>query len=122
MINDTEPKKSETWARFVPGEEDAAAYWTVLTDPANVSGHTPIGNAYKFFREKVTSLRDLGELQTEGEHRTDLADQNTLAGPRGAAQDVPPVGIGDGVMESVADELDGRCDPVAGNHAPAPGE
>ncbi len=65
LINDTEPKKSETWARFVPGEEDAAAYWTVLTDPANVSGHTPIGNAYKFFREKVTSLRDLGELQTE---------------------------------------------------------
>ena len=65
LINDTEPKNSDTWARFVPGEEDASAYWKVLTDPAGVSGHTPVGNAYRFFRDKISSLRDAGELHTE---------------------------------------------------------
>jgi hypothetical protein len=49
----------------VPGEEDAAAYWTVLTDPINASGHTPAGNAYRFFLKRVSALHDAGELQVE---------------------------------------------------------
>ena len=32
LINATETKGSDRWARLVPGEEDAAAYWTVLTE------------------------------------------------------------------------------------------
>lgn len=65
LINDTEIKGSRRWARLVPGDEDAAAYWTVLTDPANVSGHTAIGNAYRFFFAKINALREAGELQSE---------------------------------------------------------
>jgi alkylated DNA nucleotide flippase Atl1 len=65
LINDTEPKGSHRWARLTPGDEDAAAYWTVLTDPTNVSGHTAIGNAYRFFFHRVNALREDGELQPE---------------------------------------------------------
>lgn len=65
LINDTEAKGSDRWARLAPGDEDASAYWTVLTDPANVSGHTAIGNAYRFFFNKISALREAGELQPE---------------------------------------------------------
>jgi alkylated DNA nucleotide flippase Atl1 len=65
LINDTEQKASHRWARLVPGDEDEAAYWRVLTDPASVSGYTAVGNAYKFFVRKITALRDAGDLQTE---------------------------------------------------------
>jgi hypothetical protein len=65
LINTTEPKGSERWARLVLGEEDARAYWTVLTDPANASGHTAVGNAYRFFLKRIDDLRDAGELQPE---------------------------------------------------------
>ena len=65
LVNTTEPKASNRWARLVPGEEDEQAYWTVLTDPANASGHTAIGNAYRFFLKHITALRDVGDLQTE---------------------------------------------------------
>jgi alkylated DNA nucleotide flippase Atl1 len=65
LINDTETKGSDRWARLVPGDEDAQDYWTVLTDPASVSGHTAIGNAYRFFFRKICALRDAGELQPE---------------------------------------------------------
>jgi hypothetical protein len=65
LVNTTEPKASDRWARLVPGEEDEQAYWTVLTDPANSSGHTAIGNAYRFFLKHITALRDDGDLQTE---------------------------------------------------------
>jgi alkylated DNA nucleotide flippase Atl1 len=65
LVNTTEPKGSERWARLVPGEEDTPAYWTVLTDPANASGHTAIGNAYRFFIRRLSALRDAGELQVE---------------------------------------------------------
>jgi len=65
LVNDTEPKGSERWARLVPGDEDAAAYWTVLTDPAQASGHTAVGNAYRFFFNKINALREAGELQSE---------------------------------------------------------
>ena len=65
LVNTTEPKASDRWARLVPGEEDEQAYWTVLTDPANASGHTAIGNAYRFFLKHITALRDDGDLQTE---------------------------------------------------------
>lgn len=63
LVNVTEPEKSEKWARLVPGDEDASAYWTVLTDPANASGHTAVGNAYRFFVQRIEQLRDDGELQ-----------------------------------------------------------
>ena len=53
LVNTTEPKASDRWARLVPGEEDEQAYWTVLTDPANASGHTAIGNAYRFFLKRI---------------------------------------------------------------------
>jgi len=65
LVNTTEPKGSERWARLVPGEEDAGAYWTVLTDPVNASGHTAVGNAHRFFLKRVADLRDAGELQVE---------------------------------------------------------
>lgn len=57
LINDTEPKGSPRWARLVPGDEDAAAYWTVLTDPVSASGHSAIINAYRFFHHKISDLR-----------------------------------------------------------------
>src|SRR4051794_37191207 len=31
LVNATEPKGGDRWARLVPGEEDAHVYWTVLT-------------------------------------------------------------------------------------------
>jgi hypothetical protein len=62
LVNVTEPHGSERWARLVPGEEDEHAYWTVLTDPGNASGHTAVGNAYRFFLKSITALRDSGEL------------------------------------------------------------
>lgn len=65
LINDTETKGSARWARLVPGDEDAAPYWTVLADSANASGHTAIGNAYRFFLRKMGALRDAGDLQPE---------------------------------------------------------
>jgi hypothetical protein len=65
LVNTTEPSGSERWARLVPGEEDANAYWTVLTEPANASGHTAVGNAYRFFLKRVVDLRDADELQVE---------------------------------------------------------
>ena len=65
LVNTTEPKSSDRWARLVPGEEDEQAYWTVLTDPANASGHTPVGAAYRFFLKRIGALRDAGELQEE---------------------------------------------------------
>ncbi len=65
LVNTTEPKSSDRWARLVPGEEDQYAYWTVLTDPASASGHTAIGNAYRFFLKQITELRDVGDLQAE---------------------------------------------------------
>ena len=65
LINDTEPKGSEKWARLVLGDEDSAAYSTVLSDPAAISGKTAIVNAYRFFHRKISALRDSGELQPE---------------------------------------------------------
>jgi alkylated DNA nucleotide flippase Atl1 len=65
LINDTEAKGSDKWARFVPGDEDLAPYWAVLTDPSNVSGHSAIVNAYRFFHRKITALRDSGQLIPE---------------------------------------------------------
>lgn len=65
LVNTTEPKGSERWARLVPGEEDAHAYWMVLTDPASVSGHTAVGNAYRFFLKRINDLREDAELQSE---------------------------------------------------------
>jgi alkylated DNA nucleotide flippase Atl1 len=65
LVNTTEQRGSERWARLVPGEEDAPAYWTVLADPAKASGHTPVGNAYRFFLKRVADLRNAGELQVE---------------------------------------------------------
>jgi alkylated DNA nucleotide flippase Atl1 len=65
LVNATEPKGSERWARLVPGEEDASAYRTVLTDPANASGHTAVGNAYRFFRKRIEQMRADGELHIE---------------------------------------------------------
>lgn len=65
LVNMTELKGSERWARLVPGEEDESAYWTVLTDPANASGHVAVGNAYRFFLKQVTDLHEAGELQVE---------------------------------------------------------
>lgn len=65
LINDTEPKGSARWARLVPGDEDAAPYWTVLTDPGSVSGHSAIVNAYRFFHRKISALRDAGDLVPE---------------------------------------------------------
>jgi alkylated DNA nucleotide flippase Atl1 len=62
LVNSTEPKGSERWQRLVPGDEDATAYATVLTDPANASGHTAVGNAYRFFRQRITDLREAGKL------------------------------------------------------------
>ena len=37
---------------------------TVLTDPENLTGHTAIVNAYRFFERKISALRDAGELQS----------------------------------------------------------
>jgi alkylated DNA nucleotide flippase Atl1 len=65
LVNTTEPRESDRWARLVPGDEDAQAYWSVLTDPANVSGLTAIGNAYRFFLRRIGDLRDAGDLQPE---------------------------------------------------------
>jgi alkylated DNA nucleotide flippase Atl1 len=65
LVNTTEPKGSERWARLVPGEQDVHAYWTVLTDPSTVRTHTPVGNAYGFFLKRISDLREAGELQTE---------------------------------------------------------
>ena len=65
LINDTEPKGSARWARLVPGDEDARPYWSVLTDPANVSGHSAIVNAYRFFHRKISAQRDSGKLVPE---------------------------------------------------------
>jgi len=65
LINDTEPKGSARWARLVPGDEDAAPYWSVLTDPKSVSGHSAIVNAYHFFQRKISALRDAGALVPE---------------------------------------------------------
>jgi alkylated DNA nucleotide flippase Atl1 len=65
LVNTTEAQHGERWARLVPGDEDVSAYWTVLTDPESASGHTAVGNAYRFFLKRVTDLRDIGELQVE---------------------------------------------------------
>ena len=65
LVNITEPKGSDRWARLVPSDEDAQAYLTVLTDPANASGHTAVGNAYRFFLKRISALRDAGELHPE---------------------------------------------------------
>ena len=65
LVNSTEPKGTERWQRLVPGDEDAAAYATVLTDPANASGHPAVGNADRFFRQRIADLRDAGDLQGE---------------------------------------------------------
>lgn len=65
LVNATEPTGSERWARLVPGEEDAQAYRTVLTDPGNASGHTAVGNAYRFLLKRIEALRDSGELHVE---------------------------------------------------------
>lgn len=65
LINDTEPKGSHRWARFVPGDEDAAPYWTVLTDPGAASGHSAIVNAYHFFHRKIGVLHASGELVSD---------------------------------------------------------
>jgi alkylated DNA nucleotide flippase Atl1 len=65
LVNTTEPKGSERWARLVPGAEDEAAYWTVLNDPAQVTGKTAIGNAYRFFRGRIAGMAEAGELQPE---------------------------------------------------------
>jgi len=65
LINTTEPKGSQRWARLVPGEEDEQVYWTVLTDPVNASGHTAVGNAYRFFLKRIGAMRDADTLQSE---------------------------------------------------------
>ncbi|MET0604625.1 MAG: DUF262 domain-containing protein, partial [Baekduia sp.] len=65
LVNTTEAKGTERWARLVPGEEDAPAYWAVLTDPASTSGHTAIGNAYRFFRRRIEAMRGTERLQVE---------------------------------------------------------
>ena len=49
----------------MPGDEDEGAYWTVLTDPAKASGHTAVGNAYRFFLKRIGDLHEAGELQVE---------------------------------------------------------
>ena len=78
LVNTTEPKGSERWTRLVPGEEDASAYWTVLTDPAKASGHTPVGNAYRFFLKRIAQLRDAGELQVPERLATTIGDRLSL--------------------------------------------
>jgi alkylated DNA nucleotide flippase Atl1 len=65
LVNATEEPGSELWPRLVPGDEDAAAYWTVLTDPAAADGHTPIGAAYRFFRSQIEAMRQAGSLSPE---------------------------------------------------------
>lgn len=65
LANATEPKGSERWARLVPGEEDAQAYWTVLNSPANASGHTAVGNAYRFLVQRISELAEADELQVD---------------------------------------------------------
>jgi alkylated DNA nucleotide flippase Atl1 len=65
LINDTEAKGSDRWARFVPGDEDASPYWALLTDPTNLSGHSAIVNAYRFFHRKITALHTAGQLHPE---------------------------------------------------------
>lgn len=65
LVNGTEDHGSELWPRLVPGAEDAAAYWTVLTDPDAADGHTPIGAAYRFFRGQMESMRDEDALTPE---------------------------------------------------------
>jgi len=65
LVNATEERGSTRWARLVPGDEDKAAYWTVLVDPEQASGHTAVGNAYRFFLDKVGELAEAGELQPE---------------------------------------------------------
>lgn len=62
LINDTEPKASKRWARLVPGDEDFAPYWTVLTDPEKASGNSAIVNAYRFFHRKISALNVDGLL------------------------------------------------------------
>lgn len=65
LVNVTEPAGSDRWSRLVPGDEDAGAYWAVLTDPGNASGHTSVGNAYRFFLQRIRELEASGELQVE---------------------------------------------------------
>jgi alkylated DNA nucleotide flippase Atl1 len=65
LVNTTEPKGSERWARLVPGDEDEAAYWTVLTDPEHVSGHTAVGNAYRFFLPRITELAETDDFRPD---------------------------------------------------------
>jgi alkylated DNA nucleotide flippase Atl1 len=77
LVNVTEPAGSERWARLVPGDEDRTAYWTVLTDPANVSGHDQVGNAYRFFRKPISDLRDAGELRVD-QLATTIGDRLSL--------------------------------------------
>jgi alkylated DNA nucleotide flippase Atl1 len=65
LINATEEHGSDYWPRLVPGDEDAGAYFAVLTDPAHVDGHTTIGAAYRFFRTRIAEMRDRGELKVD---------------------------------------------------------
>lgn len=65
LINDTEEKHSDRWARLVPGDQDADPYWAVLTDPANTKGHSHITAAYRFFHRRISDMRDAGELVPE---------------------------------------------------------
>ena len=65
LVNTTETKGSERWQRLVPGEQDSRAYWDVLTDPANSSGHTAIGNAYRFFLRRIAALHKAGDLHAD---------------------------------------------------------
>lgn len=65
LVNGTEEQGSEFWARLVPGDEDASAYWTVLTDPDAADGHTPIGAAYRFFRSEIEAMSESGSLTPE---------------------------------------------------------
>lgn len=77
LVNVTEPAGSERWQRLVPGDEDANAYWTILTDPANVSGHDQVGNAYRFFHQQISELREAGELEVD-QLATTIGDRLSL--------------------------------------------
>jgi alkylated DNA nucleotide flippase Atl1 len=65
LVNGTEEQGSEFWARLVPGDEDASAYWTILTDPDAADGHTPIGAAYRFFHSEIEAMRESESLTPE---------------------------------------------------------
>ncbi len=65
LVNTTESQGSALWPRLVPGDEDLAAYQTVLTNPSAADGHTPVGAAYRFFHGEISQLSGEGDLQVD---------------------------------------------------------